>query len=155
VTILKIVPGGTTLGIETVYYNSAEPGPIYTVSWSPDGIYLAFGGQDQTVQVWEALTGRHIFTYRGFVQQRPDSGIQQVAWSPNGSRIVAVSYGEERSNSGNSVQVWDALNGGHVYSYTGHLDKVGSVAWSPDGRYLVTGSADTYDPTVQVWLDQR
>jgi WD40 repeat protein len=54
--------------------------------------------------------------------------------------------------------VWDALTGGHVYTYRGHTDYypghytsgagVNSVAWSPDGRQIATASSDT---TVQVW----
>jgi WD40 repeat protein len=35
-----------------------------------------------------------------------------------------------------------------LYTYRGHQTEVESVAWSPDGTRLASGSADT---TVQVW----
>ncbi|MEO6890729.1 MAG: serine/threonine-protein kinase [Ktedonobacteraceae bacterium] len=35
-----------------------------------------------------------------------------------------------------------------LLTYTGHKDVVNTVAWSPDGRYIASGSKDT---TVQVW----
>ena len=34
------------------------------------------------------------------------------------------------------------------FLFTGHNDAVESVAWSPDGRSIVSGSADA---TVRVW----
>jgi WD40 repeat protein len=33
-------------------------------------------------------------------------------------------------------------------SYDGHTNEVNTVAWSPDGRYIASGSSDQ---TVQVW----
>jgi WD40 repeat protein len=38
--------------------------------------------------------------------------------------------------------------GSTIYTYQGHTDRVTSVAWSPDGRHIVSGSVDK---TVQVW----
>ncbi len=67
--------------------------------------------------------------------------MQAVAWSPDGKRIA--SGGDD-----NTVQVWDAANGDHVYIYRGHSGLVEAVAWSPDGRRIASGS---WDKTVQVW----
>ncbi|GAC1566546.1 MAG: hypothetical protein NVS3B14_09760 [Ktedonobacteraceae bacterium] len=35
-----------------------------------------------------------------------------------------------------------------LFTYAGHTDFVDAVAWSPDGRYIASGS---WDNTVQVW----
>ena len=47
-----------------------------------------------------------------------------------------------------TVQVWDAVDGGQVYTYRGHSSCVNAVAWSPDGKRIASGSGDD---TVQVW----
>jgi WD40 repeat protein len=80
--------------------------------WSPDSKYVASASVDRTVQVWEATTGKHLFTYQfppgsapGFsltLAGIPVRGVSSIAWSPDGARIVA---GDIQSGV---VQVWQA-----------------------------------------------
>ncbi len=77
-----------------------------------------------------------LYTYSGHA-----GGVEAVAWSPDGKRIASGSVD-------NTVQVWDAADGGHVYTYRGHSSSVLAVAWSPDGKRIASGSGDK---TVQIW----
>ncbi len=104
--------------------------------WSPIGQRLASAGFDQTVQVWDALTGGNPLTYRGHLDQ-----VETVAWSPNGKSIA--SGGKDKT-----VQVWDATSGAPILTYSGHTDHVLGVAWSPDGGRIASAS---FDGTVRIW----
>ena len=51
-----------------------------------------------------------------------------------------------------TIQLWDVQTGGKVGSHLqGHTGSVFSIAFSPDGRYIVSGSDDR---TIQLWNAQ-
>ncbi len=110
---------------------------VRSIAWSPDGKYIASGGDygDNTVQVWEASSGNHIYTHSN--QYR----IFAVAWAPDGGRIASASFD-------GTVQLWPCNGGGQSYIYRGHTGPVYAVAWAPDGSYIVSAG---HDATVQVW----
>ena len=99
-------------------------------AFRPDGKCLATAGDDSTVKVWDAATGREMLTLRGHTQ-----GVLSVAWHPDGKRLASASRDQ-------TVKVWDAVTGKEILSLRGHTSFVWSVAWSPDGTRLVSAGAD-------------
>lgn len=71
---------------------------VQAVAWSPDSRTIASAADN--VQLWNGLTGEHIFTYTGHAIHVALE-VQAVAWSPNGRYIA--SGGME-----GTVQVWNA-----------------------------------------------
>jgi serine/threonine protein kinase len=118
--------------------------PVVTAAWSPDGKHIASGSPDQTVQVWDATSGTHVFIYRGHT-----TNINAVAWSPaRTNQRIASASGNSFFKGEHVVQIWNAATGVHILTYEGHTQPVHSVAWSPDGKRVASGSEDQ---TVQVW----
>src|SRR5262249_25515916 len=69
-----------------------------------------------------------------------------VAFSPDG-RFVATAAGDDFSSRG-EAHVWEADTGKRLFSLSGHIGRVNSVAFSSDGERIVTAGADR---TVRVW----
>ncbi|KAK9234687.1 NUC169 domain-containing protein [Lipomyces kononenkoae] len=68
-------------------------GRVRAVSVDPSGLWLATGGDDATVRIWEVLTGREI--WKASVGD-DNEAVQSVEWSPaRDSGILAASAGEK------------------------------------------------------------
>ena len=102
-------------------------------AFSPDGRWLAVGGWDNVVTVWEITTKKEI------ARIPHTDKVLSVAFSPNG-RFLAT-------QSGQTAQVWNPATGRQVAQMT-HSDRVRVIAFSPDGRRLATASEDNL---AQIW----
>jgi WD40 repeat protein len=99
----------------------------HKVEFSPDGKWLAAGGNDQTVRVWNAATGKEAFTLRGH-----NGFVKSVAFSPDGKRLASAIH----SFKTGEVKIWDLSSGKEEFTLRGHGDTVIDLAFNPDGRRL-------------------
>jgi WD40 repeat protein len=113
-------------------------GSITSVTFSPNGEHIASSSYDQTIRVWDAVTGQPV----GNPLQGHSETVRSVAFSPDGKHIASGS-GDQ------TISVWDAVTGQPVGNpLQGHSETVTSVAFSPDGKHIASGSGDQ---TIRVW----
>ena len=100
-------------------------GHVYSVAYSADGEQIASSSNDWTVRVWDVSTGsRRMF-------RSSSLWTYSVAFSPDGTQIVSD----------------DALYNLSTGSRT-RLEFQLCTTFSPDGRYLASGS---FDAACQIW----
>src|SRR5262249_11249300 len=72
----------------------------------------------------------------------------RARFSPDGKTLVTDSGATPWYDNNGSLHLWEVTTGKPRGKLTGHSGRVSSLSFSPDGRLLASGSADT---TVLVW----
>ena len=110
----------------------------------PNGRLLATSGEDKTVHVREAATGRELLGLRGHT-----GVVTCLAFSPDGQRLVSA-------GKDGTIRVWDATplredERQEARTFSHHTNEIWSLAVRPrDGRMVVSGGfgtpATVWDP---------
>jgi WD40 repeat protein len=111
-------------------------------SFMPDGKTLFTVDEAGEAVLWDIMTAKKIRKLEGIVTNK-DFGI--IGISKDG-KTIAVFDGGFRSAP--VVLVWDAVTGKRLGLQPGHNGTVTCVAFTPDGKSLVSGSVDR---TVRLW----
>ncbi|MCJ7568724.1 MAG: TIR domain-containing protein [Anaerolineales bacterium] len=121
--------------------------PVVCLDFSPDGKILASGGMDSKIILWDASTGEMI----GEPLEGHHATVNDLAFSPSGEILASVgcsSTDTQYCERGEMI-LWD-LSGHQISSQTLtiHAHNVWTLAFSPDGDTIATGSADE---TIRFW----
>nr|PNR59682.1 hypothetical protein PHYPA_002474 [Physcomitrium patens] len=106
-----------------------EEGPITSVSWAPDGQYIAVGLNNSTVQLWDSTSLRQLRTLRGH-----SARVGALAW--NGPTLATG--GRDSTILNHDVRIRNHVIG----KLTGHEQEVCGLKWSPSGQQLASGGND-------------
>ncbi len=110
---------------------------IWSVSFSPDGLTLASGGNDRYVRIWDIETGRLLRSLRGHTQV-----VREVKYSPDG--LLLASASEDRT-----IRLWNPQTGEHLrLLFTRYDHAVCNISFSPDGLMLARAG---HNKDIKIW----
>jgi len=138
-----VTVSNSTTGELRCRFDNLHSGNVECVAFSSSGRLLASGGEDKTVRVWNATTGRELLGLQGHTDR-----CACVAFSSDGLRLVSAS-------SDKTIRIWDGtpLREDEVrqetFTFTEHGDEIRSVAFSPkDSQWIASAGGDGL---VKVW----
>ena len=118
------------------YTNTAD-----TVAVTPDGNHaITCGGHD--LRVWDLGSGEEMEQLR----RRLFRNVNVIAVAPDASRIATVSHDVQERH--HLITIIDLENGEVVPLRMGHAEQVSDVAFTPDGKKIISSS---WDKTICVW----
>ncbi|PVV05049.1 hypothetical protein BB560_000424 [Smittium megazygosporum] len=106
------------------------------VGFSPDGRYIASASFDNSVKIWDGVTGKFIASLRGHV-----GPVYQVSWSSDSRMLIS-------SSRDSTIKLWDVKTKKIKMDLPGHLDEVFAVDWSPSGDKVASGGKDR---VLKIW----
>lgn len=109
---------------------------LICTTYSPDGKYIATGGADNNVILWDAHSGSLVKRFEGL------KGFPIALCFDNKSQCLAAG-GKDRL-----VTVWNVSTGAEKFMLKGHKGDVLSIKFSPDDKYVVSAGIDS---KIKVW----
>ena len=131
-----------------VLTDSALAGTIRGIQWSPDGKYVAIGGDSITGGTGDEF---QIFSFDSAngtitsVAGALSGTVRSISWSPNGQYIV-IGGQTITGNTDEEFQIFKFNRSTNSLDFiTSALpgDDLQSVNWSPDGRFIAIGNNST------------
>lgn len=124
----EVAVWSTTTGVRAAVLDAGEA--VRAVTFVRDGGLAT--ASDEGLRVWD-----------------PALKLERASFKASGPRaVLGLPSGRLVSAAGNTARLWDAAAGRPLEALIGHLDAVGALAVSADGRTLATGSDDH---TARTW----
>ncbi len=160
---LAVLGGWGSIGVWLYRFDDEPPvlfredSPLLSIAAIPQSEGLALGDSGGGVHLWN--TDPNAPRLEGTFLQGHDANVNAVAFSPSGVNFASVgptAFTLAPVERANAIVVWDARSVSQSSILSGHTAQVNTLAFSPDGALLASGSG-SIDPnvpqdfTVRIW----
>jgi|GEM_PF-3131780 len=111
-------------------FNNGLTDFVVSVAFSSDGTHIVSGSGDGVVRLWNVETGVLMGTFN---RHRLTDSVVSVALSHDCTHIASGSRD-------GIIKLWNIETEKLIYTFNGHADSAQSVAFSPDGTQIISGS---------------
>ena len=118
---------------------------VNAIKWDPQGTLLASCSDDKTAKIWSLKQDKPVHDLKEHTKE-----IYTVKWSPTGpgSNNPNLPLLLATASFDTTVKLWDSETGRRLHSLERHTEPVYSVAFSPGGEYIASGS---FDKCLRIW----
>ena len=120
---------------------------VQNLNFTPDGERIISVSEDKSVRVWNAATGEMLKKYESQIGDGSNGMLYASALSPDGNLLAIAGYTIATDNQV-FIAIIDLNKGVQVATALGHTNVINSMAFTGNGKYLVSGSDDG---TVKIW----
>src|SRR5215475_9643277 len=104
---------------------TGHTGEVLAVAFSPDSRLLASGSSDQTIRLWDPVTGGERKLLRGHT-----GAVRALAFAARSSQFLAS------GSADGTVRIWDVAQGKELKTLSGRFGAIRGIAFAPDGQNL-------------------
>jgi WD40 repeat protein len=121
--------------------------PVRSLAFSPDGLTLASGANDNLIKLWNLTTGENSLNLQ---QLNPSNAVVSLSFRSDGAYLASAVFGFNNQNQTtiNELKYWAISKGRFMPFQHTHTDKINQVIFSPDGNYMATCSDDEL---IKIW----
>ena len=109
---------------------------ILCMAISSDSQYLATGGKDKSIKIWNANTSEFVYSFEGH-----RDAVSGVVFQQNTHQLYSASFDR-------SVKVWDVDQLVYIETLFGHQDKIMGIDTLSKERCITCGARDR---TIRMW----